>query len=248
MFSEKLYGMAWYAWLSFIMLLAVSCASERRLSEIRLGRMRPDLSIPSDKDFEKEKEKMMREIKVDSLSGDMSDGPLIMNAIKDEKTGEMVATDVIAESRVVARFRNVAERFGRISLEFDITVPSGLLSSSWKLELLPLMKMLGDSTRLDPVCITGQKYRDEQMRGYRRYERFLRSIVGDSSDFVRIGQLEIFIRRHFPETYAMRTDSSFVPEPVAENVFGVSRKEALEHYTRHHLYNRNERRKRVLRK
>ena len=243
MFSEKLYGMAWYAWLSFIMLLAVSCASERRLSEIRLGRMRPDLSMPSDKDFEKEKEKMMREIKVDSLSGDMSDGPLIMNAIKDEKTGEMVATDVIAESRVVARFRNVAERFGRISLEFDITVPSGLLSSSWKLELLPLMKMLGDSTRLDPVCITGQKYRDEQMRGYRRYERFLRSIIGDSSDFVRIGQLEIFIRRHFPETYAMRTDSSFVPEPVAENVFGVSRKEALEHYTRHHLYNRNERRK-----
>lgn len=41
----------------------------------------------------------------------------------------------------------------------------------------------------------------------------------------------------------MKNDSSFVPEPVARNVFGVSQKEALEHYTRHHLLSRNERRK-----
>ncbi len=224
--------------------LAVSCASERKLSEIREGEMRPDLSIPSDMDFEKERERLVRQIRVDSLSEEKAaDGPLIMNAIKDEKTGEMVATDVIAESRVVARFRNVAERFGKVNLEFDISVPSAMLSSAWKLELRPVLKMSGDSTGLEPVCITGLKYRDEQMRGYARYERFLRSIIGDSTDFVRIRLLEIFIRRHFPDTYAMKNDSSFVPEPVAENIFGVSQREALEHYTRHGLLLRNERRK-----
>ena len=105
------------------------------------------------------------------------------------------------------------------------------------------MKIMGDSTRLDPVCITGRKYRDEQMRGYRRYERFLQSIITDSTDFIRLRQLEIFIMRHFPDTYAMKNDTSFVPDPVAESIFGVSQREALEHYTRHHLFDRNERRK-----
>ena len=243
MFSEKLYGLAVCLALVILASLACSCASERRLSGIRQGGLRPDLSIPSDADFEKERADLMQRIMVDSVSSESQDGPLIMNAIKDEETGEMVATDIITESRVVARFRNVAERFGKVNIEFDITVPPGMLSSSWKLELLPLMKMPGDSTRLQPVCITGQKYRDDQMRGYRRYARFLASITGDSTDFVRLGQLEVFIRRHFPETYAMKNDSSFVPEPVARNVFGVSQKEALEHYTRHHLLSRNERRK-----
>ena len=243
MFSEKLYGLAVCSALVILASLACSCASERRLSGIRQGGLRPDLSIPSDADFEKERADLMQRIRVDSVSSESQDGPLIMNAIKDEETGEMVATDIITESRVVARFRNVAERFGKVNIEFDITVPPGMLSSSWKLELLPLMKMPGDSTRLQPVCITGQKYRDDQMRGYRRYARFLAEITGDSTDFVRLGQLEVFIRRHFPETYAMKNDSSFVPEPVARNVFGVSQKEALEHYTRHHLLSRNEKRK-----
>lgn len=243
MFSDRKYRMAVFLGFAAVVSLAVSCVSGRTVSGIREGVVRPDLSVPEDIGFEEERERLVQQIKVDSMAADSGGGPLIMNAIKDEETGEMVATDVITESRVVARFRNVAERFGRVSIEFDITVPEELLSSSWKLELLPLMKIMGDSTRLDPVCITGRKYRDEQMRGYRRYERFLQSIITDSTDFIRLRQLEIFIMRHFPDTYAMKNDTSFVPDPVAESIFGVSQREALEHYTRHHLFDRNERRK-----
>ena len=243
MFSDRKYRTAVFLGFAAVVSLAVSCVSGRTVSGIREGEVRPDLSVPEDIGFEEERERLVQQIKVDSMAADSGGGPLIMNAIKDEETGEMVATDVITESRVVARFRNVAERFGRVSIEFDITVPEELLSSSWKLELLPLMKIMGDSTMLDPVCITGRKYRDEQMRGYRRYERFLQSIITDSTDFIRLRQLEIFIMRHFPDTYAMKNDTSFVPDPVAESIFGVSQREALEHYTRHHLFDRNERRK-----
>lgn len=242
MFSDSMKRFAIYLLLSVAGFFLVSCASERRIAGIRSGGMRPDLSIPSDMDFEKMKEELLRQAELDTVVAEDNDGPLIMNAIKDQESGEMVATDVIRASRVVARFRNIAERFGKVNLEFDITVPQEMLSSSWKLELSPLMKMLGDSTYLDPVYITGQKYRDEQMRGYRRYARFLSSIIGDSADFVRIRQLEIFIERHFPETYAMKNDSSFVSDPHAENIFGVSRREALEHYTKHYLVRRNDRR------
>lgn len=242
MFSDRTYKMASVIFLTAFAVL-FSCTSGRRLAEVMEGGVRPGLSIPSDRDFEKAEKEIAERIRVDSSDREADDGPLIMNAIKDSRTGEMVATDVISASRVVARFRNVAERFGKIRLEFDVSVPEALLQSFWKLSLTPVLMMEGDSTVLDPVCITGRGYRDEQMRGYRRYERFLKSIVGDSAYFIRTGQLEVFLMRYFPGTYAMRNDSSYVSDPVAENLFGVSQREALEHYTRHSLVRRNGRKK-----
>jgi hypothetical protein len=155
-----------------------------------------------------------------------------MNAIKDAETGEMVATDVISASTVTARFRNVAERAGYVSISFDVTVPSQMSSSRWQLKILPLMTVLTDTLELDPLFITGQGYREGQLRGYERYRRFLASIITDTTDLLRMKPLEIFIERHFPETYAMKTDSSIVPEPLAANYFGVTQREALEHYTK----------------
>ena len=143
MFSDSMKRFAIYLLLSVAGFFLVSCASERRIAGIRSGGMRPDLSIPSDLDFEKMKEELLRQAELDTVVAEDNDGPLIMNAIKDQESGEMVATDVIRASRVVARFRNIAERFGKVNLEFDITVPQEMLSSSWKLELSPLMKMLG---------------------------------------------------------------------------------------------------------
>ena len=152
------------------------------------------------------------EVVIDSIKGTLSDGPLIMKAIKDTETGEMVATDVIQASKVVARFRNVAERAGYVSICFDVTVPQAMASSKWQLKIFPFMKIQQDSVGLEPVYITGELYRRQQLRGYERYRQFLSSIITDPDDFLRIGQLEIFLQRHFPETYAMRTDSSYVSD------------------------------------
>lgn len=232
--------------------VVASCAMDRKVTGIRQGEVRAELSIPADEDYRKAKEEMIRDMMVDTVAEQASDEPIIMNAIKDELTGEMVATDVISASRVMARFRNVAERFGKVSIEFDITVPKNMIESSWKLEFLPIMTVMGDSTALDPVYVTGEKYRDEQMRGYMRYNKFLNSILSDSLDFIRVGQLEVFLERHFPEAYSMKTDTSYVSDIEAESVFGVTRRQVVDHYTRHRLVSRNEQKKnsvdRMLRK
>lgn len=198
------------------------------------------LSVSEEKPFEEEDEK---DVVIDSIRGTLSDGPIIMNAIKDTETGEMVATDVINASKVVARFRNVAERAGYVSISFDVTVPSAMSDSQWQLKIQPLMGIQNDIVPLDAIYITGEKYRAEQLRGYERYRAFLSSIITDSTDFIRIDQLEIFLERHYPETYAMKNDSSFVPAPEAENLFGVTQREALMHYSKHLKWKRNERRK-----
>ena len=224
----------------FVVFLTVSCTSTRIMQRIRSGEVRMDISVPDEKPLDDVTDK---EIKIDSIRSDLSDGPIIMNAIRDSETGEMVATDVIGASRVVARFRNVAERGGYVSISFDVTVPSEMASSQWQLKLRPFMRIQDDTLGLEPLYITGEGYRKGQLRGYQRYREFLSSIITDTTDLVRIGQLEIFLERHYPETYAMKNDSSLISDPVARNLFGVTQYDALRHYTRHVRVWSNERRK-----
>ena len=209
-------------------LMAASCTQYRVMQKITSGEVALGLSVPEDKPLEEPGADTI----ADSVDTALPDGPVIMNAIRDTETGEMVATDIINASRVTARFRNVPERAGYVSIGFDVMVPSALTRSAWKLKMSPYMILMNDTLALEAVHVTGQAYRDAQLRGYQRYRRFLESIITDSTDFIRLGQLEIFLKRHFPETYAMKTDSSVVSEPLAESLFGVTQKEALEHYTR----------------
>ncbi len=223
------------------LLLAVSsCAPYTKIKKIRSGKLEMSLAVSDERPLEKEEEE---EIVIENIRGTLSDEPIIMNAIKDTETGEMVATDVIRESKVVARFRNVAERSGYVSVSFDITVPALLSDSEWQLKILPVMRIQEDTLGLDALYVTGNGYREKQLRGYERYRAFLASIITDTTDFIHMNQLEVFLRRHYPETYAMKSDSSYVPEPEAGNLFGVTQREALEHYTSGWKVRKNERRK-----
>ena len=182
-------------------MLFVSCSQYRKIELVRSGGVKVSLAIPEE-DTEDEEEDMVEELEAvgDVLSGE----PYIMNAVKDEETGEMVATDILTASSVTARFRNVAERAGYVTIGFDIRVPAGMADSKFRLKLYPKMVMQEDTCDLDALMITGARYREGQLRGYERYRRFLSSIVTDTTDFIRIGQLEVFLKRHFPETYKMK--------------------------------------------
>ncbi len=212
-----------------------------KMQKIRSGQVGMTLSVAEEAPLEEEDDD--DGIVIDSIRSTLSDEPIIMNAIKDSETGEMVATDVINASKVVARFRNVAERAGYVSIGFDVNVPAAISDSEWQLKILPMMKIQEDTLALDALYVTGERYRAGQLRGYERYNAFLSSIITDTTDFIRMHQLEIFLERHYPDTYAMKRDSSYVPAPMAENLFGVTQKEALEHYTWHLKWKMNERRK-----
>ena len=198
------------------------------------------MSLPEDNEEEVADEP---EEVVDSIKSTLAGEPFIMNAIRDSETGEMVATDIIRASTVTARFRNVAERSGYVTIGFDVNVPAGMADSKWRLKLYPSMIARQDTVGLEPLIITGAGYREGQLRGYERYRRFIASIVSDTTDFIRIGQLEIFLERYFPDTYMMKNDSSIVADPQAETLFGATQEEALRHYTMKLKREMNERRK-----
>lgn len=227
-----------------LIMAAASCATQRKLKEIRHGKVSEvQLTLSNDASY-------LPEMKVESVTRDTlkikdDDGTdiLIMKAIKDEETGEMVATDVIDAATVTARFRNVAERSGKVDLAFQVIVPESMMDSKWQLRFYPDLFILEDSTRLDPVIITGSGYRKAQLKGYQQYDRFLSRIIEDTTRFVNVNALEIFLKRNIPQVYAFKTDSTYVSDEEFYSVYGVSEQQAVDHYTNMNAKKRNDRRK-----
>ena len=228
--------------LAAVVALTYSCASQRKLAAIKSGDPAASLVLGKDVYIPEIKEpKTMR----DTLRIKDDDGSelLLMKAILDEDTGEMVATETLDAARVTARFRNIAERHGKVDLAFQIIVPAAMQDSKWQLRFYPDMYMLGDVERLEPVIITGNSYRKAQLRGYQQYERFLSRIVSDTTRFVNVRALEIFLKRNIPMLYAFKNDSTFVSDEQFYTMYGVSEREAIDHYTNKIARNMNERRK-----
>ena len=221
--------------------VVVSCGTSRKAADIRQRGLAPQLVLPGEDPLP---EMDFRRTKRDTFTvrDDSGREILIMKAVRDDETGEMVATDVLDAAVITARFRNVAERGGRVDLRFQIIVPGEMQDPAWQLRFTPDMYILGDSTRLESVIITGEGYRKAQLKGYEQYERFLSKIVSDTTKFIDIGQLEIFLERNIPQVFAFKADSSEVSDERFLSAYGVSEREALEHYTNHIAVKRNRRR------
>ena len=221
--------------------VVVSCGTSRKAADIRQRGLAPQLVLPGEDPLP---EMDFRRAKRDTFTVHDDSGReiLIMKAVRDDETGEMVATDVLDAAVITARFRNVAERGGRVDLRFQIIVPGEMQDPAWQLRFTPDMYILGDSTRLESVIITGEGYRKAQLKGYEQYERFLSKIVSDTTKFIDIGQLEIFLERNIPQVFAFKADSSEVSDERFLSAYGVSEREALEHYTNHIAVKRNRRR------
>ena len=224
-------------------LTAAGCAGTRKIDRVRQQEMAATLAL--DRSEVEEERRVIQLTRRDTLTVKDESGRqiLIMKAVRDDETGEMVATDVIDAAVITARFRNVAERHGRIDLRFEVIVPESMQDRRWQLRFYPDMFLLEDSLRLDAVVITGDEYRRAQLRGYEQYERFLRSIITDSTAFIDLRNLEIFLERNLPQLYRFKHDSTYVSDEAFHSVFGVTESQALEHYTKRLSLWRNERRK-----
>lgn len=222
-----------------------SCATQKRLQKIKSENNGVSIN-PLDNGAKGESGiselgKSVEERRVDTLEDNSS---IIMNAAYDEQTGEMVATDVLDAAVVISRRYQVAERNGKVDLPFEILVPQEVMASPWQLRIVPDMVLEGtdysDTTQLEPVFVTGNDYREKQLKGYQQYDRFISGIITDSSRLVYKFQLEQFIRRNLPELYSFRNDSSYVSDEEFYSRYDVTSAEAIDHYTRDWVINRNE--------
>ena len=230
-----------------VLLCAQSCAGPSKLQQIQTERLQASIGLVEDASTSLSMTKgtpVYDIARPDTLVVHDDDGRemIIMKAIKDEN-GEMVATDVINAAVVEARFRNVAERHGKVDIEFQIRVPKEMQDEQWQLRFYPRMHILEDTLHLDQVVITGAKYRKAQLKGYQQYEKYLASIVTDTTRFINMRLLELFIQRNIPDLYAFKADSTDVADEHFNAIldtkvagsfaseFGVTGRDAIEHYT-----------------
>ena len=214
-----------------MILMFASCSVRRQLKALHAGQLdtvtfnMPKRSIsPNSVD--------MRKIAQDTIIVKDAQGneQFLMQAVKDEETGEMVATEVLEAATVTARFQNIAERRGKVDLEFLVTVPQNLMNNDWQFRLYPSMVIQNDSTVLDAIFVTGEGYRERQLKGQERYDKFVDRIVKDDIYFLNVYQFDRFMSRNLPELYAYKSDTTIVSKEEFESHYGEREKEIIEHY------------------
>lgn len=223
-----------------IITLAQSCAGPSKIQTVQEQEMRASIGLVEMPD------EILRSTQKDSVDEQSNDLTIkddrgktltLMKAEADEN-GEMVARDRIVASVVTARFRNVAERGGKVNIIFEIRVPKEMQDELWQLRFYPTL----NNQKLEPVYVTGAKYRESQLKGYERYNRFLDGIIKDSTRFIDLQKLEVFIQRNIPDLYAFKRDSTIVSEAKFSSAYGVTEQDAIDHYTRKMSKRRNARR------
>ena len=221
-------------------LLAIGCATQRKIA--RLDEEKVEINLPKEADYlpDNVSGEVFKPADTLYVKGDDGGKVILLKAVKDSTTGEMVATDVLKAAVITARFRNKAERSGKVDLEFLIKVPENMLDEKWEMTLNPDMFIQKDSIRLDAVVISGKGHRSKQLKGYERYNKYVESIVRDTSVYVNRFLLERYIERNIPELYKFRSDSSYVDDETFKAFYGVTYDEAVEHYTNKCLRSRNE--------
>ena len=93
---------------------------------------------------------------------------------------EVVSSFELAGVTVVAKAKNVAERNGKVNLDFIITVPERLINDKWQLQLQPVAYKPTEKILLDKILLSGADFAKMQKKGYLQYQAFLNSIIPDS--------------------------------------------------------------------
>lgn len=225
--------------IGFCAILVLGCSTPTKIDIVRQQQLQAQLAL-SRNEIEEERKVIASGRKDTIRVKDESTGEeqFIMHAIKDE-SGEMVANEVLNAAVITARFRNVAERNGKVDIRFEVIVPKEMQDLDWQLRFYPDMYIMEDSVRLESVVVTGANYRREQLRGYELYRKYLSGIITDPNAFVDWRNLEIWLARNMPELYKYKTDSSYVDEKEFYSAFGVTEADAIRHYTNKYLRNKN---------
>lgn len=152
--------------------LLVSCtATQHRLKRVRISQPRTSEAV-TDTGY--------RPPQQITWTDDKGEQHIVTEAARDSVTGEYITQMELAEITVVARSKQVAERNGKINLDFVVTVPGELINNKWQLQLTPVAYKPSDTLYLDRIFLSGADFAKMQKKGYMRYQAFMNSIIPDS--------------------------------------------------------------------
>lgn len=151
----------------------------------------------------------------------------LVPAAYDDRLQESVMNLRIEQVTIsVNNIRNVAERNGKIDLEFSVTLPRELLDDQWRVELEPVLCTRQDTFSLHRLLFTGERFRRLQRQDMARYDRYLHSIV-DSADYFRcfadVAGFESYLHKAAVRRQALLEEKARLDAAAGNTVSGRSR-------------------------
>ena len=151
--------------------LLVSCVTDHKLARVRISQPQMKEAV-ADTGF-----RLPRQI---TWTDDKGKEHIVTEATKDSVTGEYITQMELSEITVMAKSKQVAERNGKINLDFIVTVPGEQISNKWQVQLTPVAYKPADTLYLDRIFLSGADFAKMQKKGYMRYQAFMNSIIPDS--------------------------------------------------------------------
>ena len=132
-----------------------------------------------------------------SVTYEDSDGKknIIQTAVLDSVTGQYeLQGGELGEITVTAAAKSVAERNGKITLDFVVTVPENLMMRDWRMVIKPQLDNGGNIMILDSLEITGVENYNFNRRRQRQLNRELNNVKRSENALVKRQQWAQFRR------------------------------------------------------
>lgn len=215
-----------------LLLLILLCGCSRRFARLRRsGDVRVQVSMPS-------RRRTPEPVAAPQGDTTAASGPItfttedgrelrLVPAAYDDRLQESVMNLRIEQVTIsVNNIRNVAERNGKIDLEFSVTLPRELLDDQWRVELEPVLCTRQDTFSLHRLLFTGERFRRLQRQDMARYDRYLHSIV-DSADYFRcfadVAGFESYLHKAAVRRQALLEEKARLDAAAGNTVSGRSR-------------------------
>ncbi|MDP4201135.1 MAG: hypothetical protein Q8861_00445 [Bacteroidota bacterium] len=152
--------------------------------------------------------------------------------IERDKHGNSQISVRLKEVTVTARMKSIPERFGKVNVDFVVSVPEDLINRQWQLNLTPHLMQGGTLSNLDDVVINGKDFGRLQQKQYGKYAKYLSKIIPDSlSDFY-------FVKTKAYKKYIDRYNQSELHRVYKDSLDFVNYRLYLDNINRRHaLFN-----------
>ncbi len=186
-----------YLFLAVVLLIASlfsSCSTQRMNKEARANIHLPVQPVEETKEKVRDK-KLPSVIDMKDRHGNVT---TYVQTEKD-KDGNVQLAVQLKEVTVTAKMKNVPERFGKVDVDFIVSVPEELINSKWQLNLIPHLIKADQISDFEDLVISGDNFRKLQQKQYAEFDRYLSKIVPDSlfdEYFVKTGAFHRYIANY----------------------------------------------------
>jgi len=171
-------------------LLLSACRSKKPEKDLRANIHLP--VTPSEPQKEVKKKGLPSVVEMKDHKGNKT---IYAQTERDEQGQQQLSVE-LNEVTITARFKNVPERFGKVDVDFIVTVPEGLIESNRQLNLTPHLIKTDSITDFEGLVINGNDFDKLRQDEYKRYADYLSGIVPDSlfdERFVRTGAFNKYL-------------------------------------------------------